>query len=288
MLTQRSLSARSSSLPSPGSKEWNKTQNAESLLWDPHAHSGRPWSNGEVGGCWGGSIIISSIFVDLSAKSLVLYLPSVTSKYIPQKAMNKTYPCPNLTPYLWSKDTLGDMVYPSETHFKRKSREISFIHNMRCNCAVLLKFYTENGSIAAVFCAKFQKIGQKRNRLFARYGFKMRPWWRHQMETFSALLAICAGIRRSPVNSPHKGQWRGMLVFSLICVWINGWVNNREAGDWRRYRAHYDVTVMLRRTSHSAPWGRLLYCFDSVWPLTGRTNHLEADIAAILQMLLSE
>ena len=52
------------------------------------------------------------------------------------------------------------------------------------------------------------------------------------------------GIHRSPVNSPHKGQWRGALVFSLICVWINGWVNNGEAGDLRRYRAHYDVTVM--------------------------------------------
>ena len=48
----------------------------------------------------------------------------------------------------------------------------------------------------------------------------------------------------SPVNSPHKGQWRGALMFSLICVWINGWVNNREAGDLRRYRAHCDVTVM--------------------------------------------
>ena len=70
------------------------------------------------------------------------------------------------------------------------------------------------------------------------------PWWRHQMETFSALLAICAGIHRSPVNSPHKDQWRGALMFSLICVCINGWVNNREAGDLRRYRAHYDVRVM--------------------------------------------
>ena len=70
-------------------------------------------------------------------------------------------------------------------------------------------------------------------------------WWRHQMETLSALLAICAGIHRPPVNSPHKGQWRGALMFSLICVWINGWVNNREAGDLRRYRAHYDVTVMF-------------------------------------------
>ena len=41
-----------------------------------------------------------------------------------------------------------------------------------------------------------------------------------------------------------KGQWRGALMFSLICVWINDWVNNREAGDLRRYRAHYDVIVM--------------------------------------------
>ena len=53
------------------------------------------------------------------------------------------------------------------------------------------------------------------------------------------------GIHRSPVNSPHKGQWCGALMFSLICVWINGWVNNREAGDLRRHRAHYDVTVMI-------------------------------------------
>ena len=78
--------------------------------------------------------------------------------------------------------------------------------------------------------------------------------WRHQMETFSALLAICAGnspgtggIHQSPVNSLHKGQWRGALMFSLICVWINGWVSNREAGDLRRYCAHYDVTVMMKQ-----------------------------------------
>ena len=55
--------------------------------------------------------------------------------------------------------------------------------------------------------------------------------------TFSALLAIRAG--NSPVNSPHKGQWNGALVFSLIGAWMNGWVNNREAGDLRRYRAHH-------------------------------------------------
>ena len=52
------------------------------------------------------------------------------------------------------------------------------------------------------------------------------------------------GIHRSAVNSPHKGQWRGALMFSLICVWINGWVNNRGAGDLRHHRANCDVIVM--------------------------------------------
>ena len=37
---------------------------------------------------------------------------------------------------------------------------------------------------------------------------------------------------------------RGALIFSLICAWINGWVNNREAGNLRRKCAHYDVIVM--------------------------------------------
>ena len=69
--------------------------------------------------------------------------------------------------------------------------------------------------------------------------FRSFPWWRHQMETFSALLAI------GPVNSPHKGQWRGAFMFSLICAWINRFVNNREPGDLRRFRPHYDVIVML-------------------------------------------
>ena len=52
------------------------------------------------------------------------------------------------------------------------------------------------------------------------------------------------GIHRSPVNSPHKGQWRGALIFSLICAWTNGWVNNRDTGDLRHHRAHHEITVM--------------------------------------------
>ena len=59
------------------------------------------------------------------------------------------------------------------------------------------------------------------------------------------------GIHRSPVDSPYKGQWRGALMFTLICARINGWVNNREAGDLRRYRPHYDVIVMMSIVSHT-------------------------------------
>ena len=41
-----------------------------------------------------------------------------------------------------------------------------------------------------------------------------------------------------------KAQWRGALMFSLICAWMNSWVNNGEDGDLRRHRTRYDVTVM--------------------------------------------
>ena len=64
--------------------------------------------------------------------------------------------------------------------------------------------------------------------------------WKH----FPRYWPFVRGIHRWPLNSPHKGQWHGALTFSLICDWINGWVNNGEAGDLRRHRAHYDVTVM--------------------------------------------
>ena len=89
----------------------------------------------------------------------------------------------------------------------------------------------------------------------------------------SASLAFVRGIRRGPVNSPHKwpvtrkmfpfddvimpsphlvcysskDQWCGALMSSLICAWINGWVNNGEAGDLRCHCAHYDITVVVHR-----------------------------------------
>ena len=65
--------------------------------------------------------------------------------------------------------------------------------------------------------------------------------WKH----FPRYWPFVRGIHRLPVNSPHRGQWCGTLIFPLICAWINGWVNKGEAGDWRRHSTHYDVTAMV-------------------------------------------
>ena len=77
---------------------------------------------------------------------------------------------------------------------------------------------------------------------------KSRSRWRHQMETlhFPCYWPFVRGIHRSAANSHHTGQWRGALVFSLICVWTNGWINNRDAGYNGHHSAHYDVSVMMR------------------------------------------
>ena len=72
------------------------------------------------------------------------------------------------------------------------------------------------------------------------------------------------GIHRSPVNSPHKGQWHGALMFSLICTWTNSWVNNWDASDLRCHHVHYDVTVM-----HKTLWNKniTVYLFYLIQPL---------------------
>ena len=73
--------------------------------------------------------------------------------------------------------------------------------------------------------------------------------WKH----FPRYWPFVRGIHRSPVDSPHKDHWRGALIFSSICAWINGWVYNREAGDLKRHHTHYDVTVMLFSFSSAVP-----------------------------------
>ena len=78
-------------------------------------------------------------------------------------------------------------------------------------------------------------------------------WWRHQMKTILALLALCAG------NSPVSGKFSALKtsnarLFSLICTWINGWVNDQDAGNLRRNRAPYEVTVMNKDSIKTSHW----------------------------------
>ena len=108
------------------------------------------------------------------------------------------------------------------------------------------------------------------------------------METFSALLAICAG------NSPVPGEFpaqrpvtRSFDVFFDLRL-INGWVNNRKAGDLRRYRAHYDVMVM--KYSKLTHWGRVTHiCVGNLTTIgsdnglsPGRRQAINWTIAGIL------
>ena len=142
---------------------------------------------------------------------------------------------------VWPIGHLGPVT--SETGLQLKYHKTSFIHNIYFSWCILLKFCTGHGSMTVVLCAKFQKkiyrLRKMTNKIFA-MDF---AWWYHQMETFSALLALCEG---HSVDSPHKGQWHGALMFSLMCGWTNNWANNRDAGDLRRHHVHYDVTVMGR------------------------------------------
>ena len=65
--------------------------------------------------------------------------------------------------------------------------------------------------------------------------------WKH----FPRYWPFMGGIQRWPVNSSHKGQWRGALMFSLIYAWTKGWVNNRDAGGLRGNCAYHDVTINI-------------------------------------------
>ena len=96
--------------------------------------------------------------------------------------------------------------------------------------------------------------------------------WKH----FPCYWPFVRGNHQSPVDSPRKGKWRGALVFSFICAWTNGWVNNRDAEFFRRHRADCDITAM------TSPWGSFWVlhltwydiCFESVNLQTSCIYHI--------------
>ena len=97
-------------------------------------------------------------------------------------------------------------------------------------------------------------------------------WWRHQIETYSALLALCEG------KSPVTGKFPSQRPVTRICAWINGWVSNREAGYLRRYRTHYNVTVMDTISQAACTGGRDIL---HQWFFHRNSHTIETDFVAI-------
>ena len=110
--------------------------------------------------------------------------------------------------------------------------------------------------------------------------------WNH----FPRYWPFVRGIHRLPVNSPHKGQWRGALMFSLICARTKSWVNNCEAGDLRCHHAHYDIIVMIFQHQDDAVItnNNFMFIFNVEFPLKLRLNSVDIIWVVFCVNLLSK
>ena len=117
------------------------------------------------------------------------------------------------------------------------------VWELKFPCAKLYQHVTRHPDVLQHIEAVEEDLHIIMGKFDAAFRNEMHAWWRHQMETFVTSLAFSQG--NSPINSPHKGQWRGALMFSLTCAWTNGWTNHRGVSDLRHHRAHYDATVMF-------------------------------------------
>ena len=112
-------------------------------------------------------------------------------------------------------------VRPEQKSFCRRHAEITFLGTQLYSGSNFIKVL--GGTTHNV------NLGSSVNSLAAgRWHHDDVIKWKH----FPRSWPFVRGIHRSPVDSPHKGQWRGALIFSLMCVWTNGWAHNRDAGDY--------------------------------------------------------
>ena len=146
-----------------------------------------------------------------------------------------------------SNDGLRYLIQSS--HVASKYHHIYFIYYVQCHFRQTHNEYR----FRWIQLSKFSKLSRLwRKSLYSSMLYILRCYasslphddvikWKH----FPRYWPFVRGIHRPSVNSPHKGQWRGALVFPLICAWTKGWAIDRDAGDLRRHLAHYTVTVML-------------------------------------------
>ena len=170
--------------------------------------------------------------------------------------------------YLWRAKKIlqenGIIVFLDFAHFSFIIPDA--IQGHHCNNAMATihhtPYFLEEGTLRnESFCVISNSVDHNTlyafNRQIIQYIHDDVIKWKH----FPRYWSFVRGIHRSPVNSPHKGQRHGAFMFSLICARINGWVNNGEAGDLRRIRPHYDVTVMQMKSINTVlRW----WCWQSV------------------------
>ena len=87
-------------------------------------------------------------------------------------------------------------------------------------------------------------------------------WWCHQMETFSALLALCVGI------SPATGEFPTQRPVTSVDVFFDLQLDQYLRLQWRpgylrRHRAHYDATVMI--VFYVVLWNVCSQCLITTW-----------------------
>ena len=145
------------------------------------------------------------------------------------------------------------------------------------------KFEVNNGARLVLLVYYVARAGK--HRLFENTVFPDHSWWNTARATHDDVIKwkhfprnwpFVREIHRTPVNFPHKGQWRGALMFSLIYAWINDWVNNREAGDSRRQHGHYDVIVMTGLILLTAIWWTMVEFRE--W----MSNHIHTKLWAVI------
>ena len=159
------------------------------------------------------------------------------NKFDPTKSLGVRYRCVKIAQCGWMEHGFKDIAFYVQKHITPCTIVITslLVRDKPLGSPASVKgvywFHTHVSSIVLWAPRAAEDAGSQHDDVIK---------WKH----FPRNWPFVRGIHRSPVNSPHKGQWRGALMFTLICARIYGWVNTREAGDLRRYRLHYDVIVM--------------------------------------------
>ena len=132
---------------------------------------------------------------------------------------------------------------------------VNWIHRVFSEILTKIEsFFIQENTSQNIVCDKVAILSRGRELIVSakggpghnRTGTQSTSRWRHQMEKNSANWPFVRGIHRLPVNSPHKGQWRGALMFALL----NKRLNKQSWGWWfetlsRPFWRHCNVVIGL-------------------------------------------